>query len=460
MAKESDLDRMLGEPKAAIRAMILPFLIALAVVEINQFVDTFWVSGLGSETASAVSTIIPVYGLMMCTGLGIATGVTATAAARLARGERDIAAKLVSNSLILGLIVSVLSSVLVAVFLGTIIDIMGAGDVREQATAYMIPYIVMSPTIILISIVGGMLRSEGAAKKSTIVQSVSAILNMVIDPILIYSLGMGVFGAGLSTTISSLIALCIGLSWYLRGKTVLPINRANFHVDKAAMSEVLGVGGPKTVQLFISNLTDFLQRIFLIISGGTVAVMLYNYTWRYIGMVNLPGRAVDMAMLPVCSAAYGVKDLERLKTGFLYSSKLVIGFGVVFAVVLYLFAEPLLSIMTYEETMHELLPMFVWTMQVSVLLIPFSAMMGVASSMLQSMKKSKVPMYYYMFWGFVKLGLYALSAYGYLGVDPFEGIIYCMVFVHVFGAFCLAGLAYREYNLLRMGIDNPVELSP
>jgi len=262
-------------------------------------------------------------------------------------------------------------------------------------------------------------------------------------------MGMGVFGAGLSTVLSSLVAIAVGIYWYVSGRTVIPMNRSTMKADKEAMKEVLGVGGPKTIQMLISNLTDFLQRIFLIMAGGTTAVMLYNYTWRYIGIVNLPGRAVDMAMLPVCSAAYGTKDLERLRTGFIYSSKLVIGLGIALAAVLFIFAEPFMSIMTTEESMHEILPMFVWTLQVSVFLIPFSAMMGVASSMLQSMKKAKVPMYYYMFWGFVKLGLYALAAYGLFGIDPFEGIIYSMVGVHIFGAVCLIYLAKREYDKVR-----------
>ena len=445
MSKEDDLQRMLGEPKAAIRAMILPFFIALAVVEVNQFVDTYWVSGLGVNSASAVSTIVPIYGLMTCAGIGVAAGVTATAASRLARGEYEIAGKLVSNSMLLGIIFAIISSVLVAIFINPVIDIMGADAVREEAIQYMIPYIILSPTITIIAIMGGTLRAEGAAKKSTIIQSISAILNMIIDPILIYGMGMGVFGAGLSTVVSSLIAIIIGVYWYVSNRTVIPMNRSTFHADKEAMKEVLGVGGPKAIQMVISNLTDFLQRIFLIIAGGTTAVMLYNYTWRYIGLVGLPGRAVDMAMLPVCSAAYGVKDLQRLRTGFMYSAKLVIASGIVFAIILFVFAEPFMSVMTQEESMHEILDMFVWTLRASVLLIPFSAMMGVASSMLQSMKKAKIPMYYYMIWGFIKLGLYALAAYGLFGIDPFEGIIYSMVAVHIFGALCLIWLARREY---------------
>jgi len=440
---------MLGNPKDAIKGMILPFFIALAVVEVNQFVDTFWVSGLGSRSASAVSTIVPIYGLMTCAGLGIAAGITATGASRIARGEYEIAGKLVSNSLILGILFSILSSVLVLIFLDPVIDIMGAQEIREEAVQYMLPYIFMSPSIILISIVGGMLRAEGAATRSTVVQVVAAVLNMVLDPIFIYTMGMNVFGAGLATTVSSLIAVFVALYWYIRGTTVIRMDRTNFRPDKESMYEVLGVGGPKTVQMLISNLTDFLQRIFLIMAGGTTAVMLYNYTWRYIGITTLPGKAVDMAMLPVCSAAYGVRDLEKMREGFVYSTKIVVIMGALAAILLFVFAEPFMSIMTSEESMREILPMFVWTLQASVLLIPFSAMMGVCSSMLQSMKKAKIPMYYYMLWGFIKLGLYAMAALGMFGIDPFEGIIYSMVAVHIFGALCLGYLSVREYRKIR-----------
>ncbi len=127
--------------------------------------------------------------------------------------------------------------------------------------------------------------------------------------------------------------------------------------------------------------------------------------------------------------------------------------AIIAAAMLFIFAEPLMSLLTYEESMHQLLPKFVWTLRVAVFLIPFSALMGIGSSMLQSMKKAKIPMYFYMLWGFLKLGTYAIAAYGYLGVDPFEGIIYCMVGVHVFGGACLMLMAWHEFNKIRAAIE-------
>jgi Na+-driven multidrug efflux pump len=230
---------------------------------------------------------------------------------------------------------------------------------------------------------------------------------------------------------------------------MVPMNRSNFKADKAMMREVMGVGGPKTVQLTISNITDLLQRVFLIIAGGTTAVMLYNFTWRYLGIAGLPGRAIETAQLPVSAAAYGQKDLDKVEEAFRYSVKLGLGVSFLMVIVLFVFAEPLMMLMTYEESMRELLPEFVWTLRVSVFLMPFLCVAGSCSSLLQCIKKAKIPMYVYMVWGVLKLGLYALASYGLLGVDPFEGIIYCMVIVHTILFIVMWTLSRHEFKKLR-----------
>ena len=176
-------------------------------------------------------------------------------------------------------------------------------------------------------------------------------------------------------------------------------------------------------------------------------MILYNFTWRYIGLVNLPGRACDSAMVPVCSAAFGQHDLAKMKTAYYYTMKIVVGVGAVASVLLFVLAEPLITVLTLEDTMSALRPEFVWTLRVSVLLIPFSALMGIGSSMLQSLKKAKIPMNYYMLWGFLKLGMYAIAAYG---LGSYEWIIYSMVIVHVFGGICLIYLADREFSKAEM----------
>lgn len=445
MSSNKDLERLLGDPKVAIRSMVGAFLIAFAVVEVNQFVDTFWVSGLGTSSSAAVSTVVPLYGLMMCAGLGIATGATTSIAYHLGKGERAFAGKLAGNALILGAAVAVLSSVVIYVIAGPALQLMGAGGIMHESMDYLMPYILLSPALLCESIIAGILRGEGAAKKSTLVQMSAACFNMVIDPVLIYGFGMGVFGAGLATAISALLSLILGLSWYRGGRMTVRLDRSCFRPDRAAIHGVMEVGGPKSVQTIISNMTDLVQRVFLIAAGGTNAVMFYNYAWKYIGLATLPGRAYDSAMIPVCSAGFGQHDLGKMREGFRYTTKLVVGIGLCLMVFLFVLAEPLMTILTYEESMAALRPEFVWTLRVAAFLVPFSALMGVGASMLQTMKRAKRAMNFYFLWAVVKLALYAISAYAF---GSYEGIVYSMVIVHVFGAVCLMGMARVEFRKL------------
>jgi Na+-driven multidrug efflux pump len=453
--RATDLATLQGEPKKAIRSMFSAFIIAEAVIQINLFVDTFWVSGLGTESASAVSTVAPVYGLMTAAGVGIALGATTTMAFRLGRGETEAAGRLAGSAVALGIVLAVISSAITALLLKPAIWLMGAEDVMDEAVRYMVPLILMSPVFLCDSILGGTLRGEGAARKSTAMQAGAAVFNMFLDPLFIYVLNLGVTGAGIATGLATLISLSIGIYWYLSGRTAVRISRRSvLHPERADMREVLGVGGPKTAEQLINDVTDLLQRVFIIIAGGTSAVMLYNYPWRYMGLAELPAHALDKSMVPVCAAAYGQARTDKMRTAFVYAAKLAISISAVLAVFMFVLADPLMTVMTLEDSMREMRSDFVKALRITVLALPFSAMMGIGASFLQSMKKAGIPMKFYLVWGLAKLGLYAVACQ-----YSIWAILWCMVAIHIIGGFCLMALSVREFRGLEARTP-PAEAGP
>ena len=99
MASESrDLERMLGNPRSAIRSMLLPLVVSYLVVQINLFADTSWCSGLGADASSAVSTISPIYWIVSGLGTGLGIGAATSIARYLGRGEKHNADRLVTQS--------------------------------------------------------------------------------------------------------------------------------------------------------------------------------------------------------------------------------------------------------------------------------------------------------------------------------------------------------------------------
>ncbi|MBP5685314.1 MAG: hypothetical protein J6W72_02655, partial [Candidatus Methanomethylophilaceae archaeon] len=237
--------------------------------------------------------------------------------------------------------------------------------------------------------------------------------------------------------------------WYARKKTVLHLTRTDFRIDGSIMKELMAVGGPRTVNELIASAMTFIQRIFFVVAGGTAAVLLYNYPWRFITLFNLPGRAFENSLIPVGSAAYGQSDTEKMWTAYKYCFKLTAAFSVAAMIFIIVFAEPLMSIMAYEPSMKEMMPKLVWCLGLSAIMLPFLALRGVGAALLQAMKKAKVPMYFDLFWGSVRMVLYALSAYGLLGVDPFDGIIYIMVVVYSISGVLMNILAVWQFRKLR-----------
>lgn len=449
-----DLDILLGEPKRAVRSMFTPFLIAFAIIEVNQFVDTFWISGLGTQSAAAISTVIPFYILLMCAGIGISVGSTTSVAFRIGRGETEEASKIASNALLLGIGMSVVASAALLLILDTAIDVLGVDSIRQECWNYLLPMILLNAPMTLLTVMGGNLRGEGAARRSTIIQITAALLNIVLDPIFIYVMGMGISGAGLATGLSATISLMIGLSWYLGGKTLIRMDRSTIRADKNMMKEVLTVGGPRTVNELIGSAMTFIQRVFFVVAGGTAAVTMYNYPWRFISLFMLPGKAFESSLIPVSSAAHGQGDADKMWTAYVYSFKLTAAISAVAMVLIFVFAEPLMSIMTYEESMHQMLGKLVWCLELSCIILPFMALRGVGAALLQSMKKAKIPMYFDLFWGSVRMVLYAMSAYGLLGVDPFDGIIYIMVIVYSLSGVIINVLAVWQFKKMRRSISS------
>ena len=443
MAGDEDLKSMLGEPHAAIRRMVMPFLISIIVVQINVFTDTFWVSGLGIGAVSGMTTAVPINGVFSNIAVGLSVGAVATMAYRLGAGDRDGASRLAGNAILTGVLLSILASLIIVLLLDPLVDFMGAGDVREEVFDYTLPMIMMSPFVVLNTVFGGLLRAEGNAKRSTAVQMSAAVFNMALDPLLIYGLGMGLMGAGLATALSSCFGLALAAHWYLRGRTAVPIRRGDLALGKDVGKELMTVAGPRTLEGLVMSVTVLFQRVFIIIASGTPGVSLFNVPFRYVNLSMCPSEATGMAMVPVAAAAYGQKDLAKMKSAMMYAFKLSLGFAAVLTVVLFALSGPLISLFMWDPSMDEWRDAFMWNMAMYSVILPFFSVQTMGSSFLQAMKRSKRPMEVTMIVGFVRLGLFwAASAYDY------RAITYALIASYVISALLMIIMARHEFKVI------------
>ncbi len=451
-----DLKVMLGDPKKAILAMTGPLIISFLVVQINSFADSAWCSFLGLEPSSAVSTISPIYWIVTGIGTGLGVGASTAIARRLGAGDKAGAEGLVSQTMVVGTILSIALTPIFWFILDPSISMMGADELGNLCRAYIDPIVICTVALILNGIVSGMLRAEGAAKRSTAMLCVAAVLNIVLDPILMFTLDMGVAGAGWATAISTIVSTAIGLYWYLRGSMYLRMIFKGFRFDRGLILEMLSVGVPRSVELTIISGMAMIQLIVVIAQGGTLGPPLFSMTWKYISLAQVVSQATSSALIPIMSAALGQEDVERARVANAYTLRITMISMVANGALLFLFAEWAVIPITMSESMAVLRPEFVDVLRIYAVIIPFIGLIDIGSSVLQSIRMANQSMISSFLRNIVVIVLMCVAS-----LFSLEAMFYSILVAEIFGAVLMIGLAVRGFRkstgrpLLGLSRENP-----
>lgn len=396
---------------------MVPFLISLLVVQLNVFTDTFWVSNLGVDAVSGMTSAVPMYMAITTVGIGLSTGIVTTIAYHIGKGDRAVAGRLAGNTIVLAIAIPVMCSVLLLFLMDPIIMLMGAEDVSPEIHSYMLPFLLFSPLTVLNTAFGGMLRAEGAAGKSTLVQISSVGLNMILDPILIFIIGLDIAGASLATVLSYTFGVVISSGWYIRNRMMIRIRRNDLRPDRSTIKELIGVGGPRMVEGMTNNVVVLFQRVFIIMASGTVGVSLFNVPFRYVTLGMCPVEAMGMAGVPVIAANQGKGDRGRMREArnVIFRDAFII--SIILALAIFILSPMLIGLFTMEPSMNEWYDEFLWNMRLYCIIIPLFAIQTVSASVLQAIRKTRLPMWISMGVGVFRMVAFWLAVpYGYQGI--------------------------------------------
>ena len=439
MATESshDLDVMLGNPRKAVLAMAAPLIISYLIIELNTFMDLSWCSGLGAACSSAISSISPLMWIASGLGTGLGVGASAAIAAKLGTGQKDESDSIASQTLVITIVLALAITVILFLSIDPVIDMMGVTDVRAECHDYIEPMIIGSMFIILNGTVAGLLRAEGSAKRSTCVLITAAITHMCLDPIFIYGLNLGLAGAAYATVIGMGLGAAVGLCWYARGKTVVEIKLKGYRPNRKEIMLVLGVGIPRSLEIFIISFMSMIQRIFIVQCGGTQAAMFYNIPWNYVTLAQSISMSLGSALIPISAAAVARGMARKAKYAYRYAITLSICSMSVIGVILFVVSDWAVIPFTYSDTMAPLRPEFAHVLRIYTLVIPCMAAVDVASSMLQSLRKAQLS----MLSCFIRNSL-VVAVLAWAATVSLDAIYWGLVGCEIFGALLMVALAH------------------
>lgn len=379
--KNSNIELITGDYKVAIRKLAWPMMVSMFLIMAYNLADSIWVAGLGADALAAIGFISPLFMILIGLGNGVGAGANSLIARFIGAKNASEANNTALHSLLLTVIISILGSVVMYFLLPIILNIMGAGTATQASLDY--GGIVFSFMIIFIySNVGtAILRSEGDVKRAMYVMAITAIFNIILDPIFIYVLNMGIKGAAWATVFSAFLSCTVLLYWmHIKKDTYLDLSLKNFNYENSITFGILNVAIPSTAENLIFSALGIIENYLLVLVSGTAAVAVYTAGMRLIQLSMIPLMGFGTALLTVVGAAYGARNYKKLKSAYNYTLQLGLVVSTVMAIVFYFFAPQISQVFAYSSS-AALAPRIASLIQIMIIFI-YAVCLGMVSAMM------------------------------------------------------------------------------
>ena len=341
----ANVDIMLGNPKQALIKMSIPLIISLLITSFYNLIDAAWVSGLGADALAGVGFFTPIFMILVGFGNGLGSGSAFAISKYIGEKNKPKADNASIHSILIDIVISLIITVLLLIFLNPILEIMGAGQTIGYAIDYGNIILAGAILVILSNALYGIFRGEGDTKRPMYAMIASAILNMILDPIFIYTFNLGVKGAAVATLISALFVILIMIYWfYIKKDTYLKPVFANFNFRKDISTDIVKVGLPASIQLLNNAFFAAVFSALLAFVGSTDSVAVYATGWRIVIVGTTPILAIGTALISVVAANYGAKNYRNIQIAHRYAMKISLVLGIAVMILTNVFAADIASI--------------------------------------------------------------------------------------------------------------------
>jgi putative MATE family efflux protein len=363
---------LMGDPKKAIIKLSGPMIVAMLLMSTYNIVNAIWVAGLGSDALAAVGFVTPLFMILMGLSNGLGAGVASLISRRIGAKDKTGADNAAVYGLLFVIILSVVFTVPLMLLTGPIVILFGAGETASLATQYGQIVFLGMVLLLFTNVAYAILRAEGDAKRAMYVMGASSILNIILDPLLIYGAGMGIAGAAWGMIVSLVMTSGVLLFWFfVKRDTYITIAWREFSYDQKTVRDILGVGLPASIEFFLMSILAIFINGLLVATAGTDAVAVYTAGWRVVFFAIIPMVAISTAVISVAGAAYGARKFERIRTAHTFSVTFGIAIALVISAITYLFARQIAVIFTYSPESAHLAPEIAAFLAIMCFFYPF-----------------------------------------------------------------------------------------
>jgi putative MATE family efflux protein len=364
-----------------------PATIGMVVGAFYNIIDTIFVGkGVGSLAIAALSIVLPIQLIMMGIGTMLGIGSASIISRALGRNRKDIAQDVFGNAVVLNLLISALCMVLIYPFMDKFLIFFGASaQVLPYAKDYA--YIILAGFIFLSFAVNSnsCIRAEGSPRAAMYAMGIGALMNIILDPIFIFVLGMGIKGAAIATVISQALSTIYIIFYILFGKSIFNINIAVLKLRFPLVREILTLGFPSFLR---STMASFIILIFnrlLSFYGGDLYIAIMGIGLRLLSLVQMPLIGITQGFSTIVGFNYGARLYPRVKK--------VLGIAAVWTIViagagfLVMMIFPRFVITLFSSD-AELIGEGIGILRIVILFLPFIGVQMLGGGLFQSIGKA------------------------------------------------------------------------
>ena len=317
-----------------------PMVVGIAAIILFQVVDTYFVGRLGADALAAMSFSFPVAYMLFSVSMGIGIGTTAVIARAIGEGDRQRVVRLATHALLLATVVVVALSTVGLLVSPYVFRAMGASDaLMPLIMSYMTPWFIGVPFLVIPMTGNSAIRATGDTKTPSVIMLVAGVVNVGLDPLLIFGWGpvpaLGLPGAAIATVISWTITF-FAAGWLLiKRERMLSLRQAGWSTLWDSWKQVLYVGLPAAgTNALIPLSTGILTRI--VAEHGALAVAGFGVGQRMEALALIVVNAMSTALTPFVGQNIGSGNLARVRAAVRFSTRLSLGWGGFVAVVFWL----------------------------------------------------------------------------------------------------------------------------
>ncbi len=383
LTKEEKFKQMVQTPvNQLIPRLAVPTIISMLVTSIYNMADTFFVSQIGTSASGAVGIIFSAMAMIQAVGFTLGMGSGNNISRALGNREEERASVFAATAFFTAGLIGILFLVFGMLFSRQMVYFLGATvTIAPYAQDYARYILIAAPFMMCSFVMNNILRAQGSAMLAMVGITTGGILNMILDPILIFGFGMGISGAAIATMASQMISFSILLYQCNSHEDCIRIQISRFRPGLKIYGEILHAGLPSFCRQGLASAAAVVLN-FAAGPYGDAAIAAMSIVTRFMMFINSSLIGFGQGFQPVCGFNFGARRYDRVLEAYWFCVKVAVLMLTIFGTVAFIFSRPIVTAFRREDL--QVIEIGTLALRLQLLTMPIQAWVIMVNMLTQS----------------------------------------------------------------------------